>query len=120
MSELKAVDNTELDTAMEEAETAEVAYTHKFSKPWTWEGKTYEELHFDFDGLTGIDCIKIERELRTKGTNVVAREFDLQYQACYAARACKEGIGSDVVCAMPARDFNKICNMVRSFLLNVG
>ena len=35
------------------------AYTHKLKKPFTWEGRKVEELHFDWGGLTGRDYTAI-------------------------------------------------------------
>ena len=32
-------------------------YTHRLKKPFTFDGKTVEEMHFDFDSLTGADTI---------------------------------------------------------------
>ncbi len=102
-----------------EATTAEV-YTHSFAKPFTYEGRTFKELHFDFDSVNGYGCLSIEQELRAHGITVPVREFSCEYQVRFAARACTDKVGSDVLMALPARDFNRICNMVRSFLLQSG
>ena len=52
---------TEKELASVEAEVKQGtgSYTHTFSKPFTYEGKTYERLTFDFDKLTGNDCLAI-------------------------------------------------------------
>lgn len=32
-------------------------YTLKLKKPFTYEGQTFDELNFDFEGLTGDDAL---------------------------------------------------------------
>lgn len=90
-------------------------YKHKFDPPWEHEGKTYEEMEFNFDGLTGRDLLNIEEEMKGAGSSTIIPEFDKAYQYRVAARAAK--IGSDVVEMMPARDFTRITNRSRSFLM---
>lgn len=109
-----------LDAAEKEAAESSDIYTHTLSKPFTYEGKTYTEMRFDFDSVNGYGCIAIEQELRSQGIAVPVREFSCEYQVRFAARACTEKIASDVLMALPARDFNRICNQVRSFLLRSG
>ena len=47
------IDKKEWDEAEAEAQQGADVYTHKFAKPFSYEGKTYEELTFDFGKLTG-------------------------------------------------------------------
>lgn len=95
-------------------------YTHRFSKPFTFEEKTYKELSFDFEGLTGADSLSIENELASLGKVVVSPEFSGEYLIRLAVRACQEKIGADVFAAMPLRDYNKIRGKARSFLMNAA
>ena len=92
------------------------SYTYVFSKPFTYEGKTYEELTFDFDKLTGKDVLAIMRELRLRNITVASRAFDLDYQIRYAVRCCREKIGTDVLAALPVTDFDHIVNKTQRFL----
>lgn len=106
-----------VDAAEEQDETSTGVYVHKFKKPFTYEGKTYEELTFDFEGMTGRDAAAIENELRAKGHTVLVAAFDGEYLVRMCAKACTEKIGFDTIEAMSIRDYNKIRNAARGFLL---
>lgn len=123
MSEdIKKVDNgtikgDELDAAMAEAENADGGYTHKFKKPFLWQGKEYSMLHFDFEGLTGGDMIAIEKELAiTEGVTVIAPTMSGPFLMAMSAKAA--GIGYDTMLAMPIYEANRIRAKARSFLLS--
>lgn len=90
-------------------------YVHVFRKPFKWEGKTYGQLTFDFDSLTGRDTLSIERELNAKNIFTVVRSLNVEFQIRAASRACTETLGTDAFEAMPIRDFEKIMNHVRGF-----
>lgn len=90
----------------------------EFQRPFTFEGKTYESLSFDFGGLTGSDGLAVENELTMLGKTVAIRELSSEYQIRIAARACTESISADMLRAMPLRDCNRVLNKVRGFLLN--
>lgn len=92
-------------------------YVHEFTKPYEWEGKTYEKLTFDFSKLRGKDVLAIMREIRMAGITVASRTFDVEYQYRYAAKCCDPKIGSDVIAGLPAQDFERICTRVQRFLL---
>ena len=93
-------------------------YTHTFKKPFEYEGKTYEELTFDFGRLKGRDMVAIENEMQGASEYALAPEISTSFQSKMAARAA--GIGSDVLEAMPLKDFNKITGAARRFLLDSG
>lgn len=93
-------------------------YTHTFKKPFEYEGKTYEELTFDFEHLKGRDMVAIENEMQGASEYALAPEISTSFQSKMAARAA--GIGSDVLEAMPLKDFNKITGAARRFLLDSG
>lgn len=107
----------ELDVAMEEAKNAEGGYTHKFKKPFLWQGKEYTTMHFDFEGLTGGNMIAIEKELAiTEGVTVIAPTMSGPFLMAMAAKAA--GIGYDMMMAMPIFDANKIRAKARNFLMS--
>lgn len=128
-----AVQDTELEeTARQAAEEEKKArsepklteYTHRFSAPFSWNGQSYDALHFDFRHLTGADCMAAEQEVNARGTTLVTDAFCLPYLCAIAARACTERDGrgfapidSDAIGAMPLPDFRKITGRVRAFLL---
>lgn len=93
-------------------------YTHKFKRPFTYEGKTYEEMTFNFERLTGRDMIAVETEMQMNNEYALAAEISQRAQAKIAARAA--GVGSDVIEAMPLNDFNRITSAARDFLLDSG
>ena len=93
-------------------------YTHVFKKPFEYEGKTYSELTFNFERLTGKDMVSIETEMQMNNKYALAPEISRSFQAMMAAKAA--GIGSDVLEAMPIKDFNRITNAARGFLIDTG
>ena len=105
-----------IDDALNE-ETGESSKTIKLKKPFEWQGKTYTELHFDFDALTGRDSERIERECSAQGVSVVVAGITPAYNLRVAANACIEPLGIDAFYAMPLKDYNKINAAARNFLL---
>ncbi len=114
------IDEDEFAEAERQAAESADAYTHVFQKPFTYDGKTYHELRFDFASLTGRDALDIEAEMASFGKFVVAEEFNSEYLIRYAAKSCNEKIGSDAFELMPAKEFKQIKSAVRSFLMAAG
>ena len=100
----------------EEAEGATDSYTHKFKRPFSYMGKTFSELRFDWDSLTGQDSLDISNELQVRGVTVIVKTLSDPYLSCMAAKACTEQIGSDAFALMKLKDFNKILGSARAFL----
>jgi len=111
------IDADEFAVAEKEAEQSAYTYTHKFRKPYEYEGKTYEELKFDWGKLTGKDGLAIENEMQQIGKAVIVPTFSGEYLIRFAARACMVPVGADAFENMPISDFNKIRSAARSFLL---
>ena len=105
-----AVATEEKKTNVTESDTDGLNYTHVFKKPFEFEGKTYDKLTFDFEGLLGSDMIAVENEMAAVGEYVLSPEM--------AARAA--GVGSDLIEHLPIRDFGKIKNKSRDFLVTTG
>lgn len=125
-----AINQTEFEAAEAEAKEPQAdvsTYTHKFKKPVTIEGYTFEELTFDFGTLTGADSLAIEDELQALNKPVIVPTFSGQYLTRVAARACttmlttpdgkSRRVGADVIMALPISDYNRIRSKARSFLL---
>ena len=91
---------------------------YNLSKPFEWEGKTYTKLNLDFERLTGVDMIAIENEMAAVGEYALSPEISTSYLSKLAARAA--GVGNDVIEHMPIRDFAKVKNRSRDFLLSTG
>ena len=114
------IDEAEIEAAMADEGNGRDVYVHRFSRPFEWEGKSYETLTFDFAALTGRDSLAIEAELLAMGKPVAVREIVGEYQVRAAVRACREKLGVDALEAMPLKDCNRILNAARNFLLAAG
>ncbi len=93
-------------------------YKHIFEKPYTYEDKVYKELVFDFEKLKGTDLVAIENEMAAVGEYALSPEISTSFLYRLAARAA--GVGSDVIENLPIRDFGKIKNKSRDFLISTG
>ena len=106
------------------AEPRLTVYNHKFQEPFSWNGKSYEKLTFNFAGLTGADSMAAEQEVNARGVTLVTDAFCLPYLCAMAARACTERdsrgfapIDSEALGAMPLPEFRLITGRARAFLL---
>lgn len=102
-------------------------YTHNFKKPFSYAGKTFDTLTFNWEGLTGNDSLAIENEILSKGKTLVVPAYTGEYLTGMAARACTERdekgarvVGTDTIRALPLGDFQTICGRARTFLLRAG
>lgn len=102
------------DEAVETEETG--AYVHVFKRPFEYQGKTYDQLTFDFDSLTGRDHLAIENEMQAMGKLLLNEKFSGEFMIRAAARACTEKIGYDAFELMPFREYSKIRSEIRSFI----
>lgn len=121
----RPADNAETVERVNTAQAAEQltegdtgVYTHVFKKPFEYAGVTYTALTFDFERLTGRDMVSIETEMQMNNEYALAPEISRSFQAKMAAKAA--GIGSDVMDALPIKDFNRITNAARGFLIDTG
>ena len=93
-------------------------YIHKFEKPYTYEDKTYTEMTFNFENLRGTDLVAIENEMAAVGQYAISPEISTAFLYRLAARAA--GVGSDVIESLPIKEFGKIKNKSRDFLIDTG
>ena len=121
----RPADNAETVERVNTAQAAEQltegdtgVYTHVFKKPFEYAGVTYTALTFDFERLTGRDMVSIETKMQMNNEYALAPEISRSFQAKMAAKAA--GIGSDVMDALPIKDFNRITNAARGFLIDTG
>lgn len=96
----------------------EGAYVLTLVKPYTYEDRTYDRFVFDFEKLVGDDLINIENEMAAMGEVVLAPETSTSFLTRMAARAA--GVGSDVIAAMPVREFINVKNIAQNFLTGMG
>ncbi|GFI27757.1 hypothetical protein IMSAGC012_02886 [Lachnospiraceae bacterium] len=125
MEDIKKTENGQAAEETKEAvkvvtdsDTPEGAYVHEFTKPYTFEEKTYTKLVFDFEKLIGDDLVAIENEMAAVGEYALSPEISTSFLYRLAAKAA--GVGSDVIAHMPIRDFGKIKNKSRDFLISTG
>jgi len=118
------VDEAEYEAAVQEAENSQDTYVHTFSKPFTFEGESFDSLTFDFSKLTANDSLAIEAELAAQGQVLITPEFSGEYLIRMAMRACtvrrNDGrkLGIDAFRTLPMAAYVRIRGRARSFLLH--
>ena len=104
-------------------------YTHKLQRPFTWEGRRVEELHFDWGSLTGQDYVAVEDTLLRRGVTLVMPEYTGGFLCGMAVRACtdvdkdKGGarfVDEGFLQGLPLREYKAILGRARGFLLRQG
>ncbi|MCL2107814.1 MAG: hypothetical protein FWH20_00520 [Oscillospiraceae bacterium] len=105
------------NTAAENTDNPGV-YSHKFDKPFEYEGESYSVINFKFNKLTGEDLLNIEKEMQDSGEFLLSLETSRGFLHRMASKA--SGVGSDTLRALPLNEFNKIANAGRRFLLTSG
>ena len=93
-------------------------YTHTFKAPVEINGEKHKALTFYFEKLTGEDVEAIEEELQDKNKYVLTPEVSSVFQTMLAARAA--GVGADEIRRLKIKDYMKIKNQARSFLIESG
>lgn len=93
-------------------------YIHNFKKPFKYEDKKYSSVNFYFGKLTGGQMLEIESEMQANNEFAIDPLLSRNFLSKMASKA--SGIPSDVLEAMPARDFIQITNAARNFLANSG
>lgn len=101
-----------------------ITYTHRFEKPFTHAKRTVEELHFDFDLLTGRDYTAIEDEMSRAGRTLIVPEYSAFFLEGALVRACtdrdEKGIrvlSADFMGALPIREYKALIGRARAFFL---
>lgn len=86
----------------------------KLKKPFEYCGKTYEEITFDFDNLTGKDMLAVEREVNLASEFFLVPETSPNFCGKLAARAA--GLSSDVIENLPIKEFKRAKEAAQNFL----
>lgn len=87
---------------------------HKFSKPYSFDGDSFEKIDLDLDALTGDDMLTAEREFTAAGGFGAMMETSKGYLAILAAKAAK--VPAEFINGLPAKEFSKITLAVQTFL----
>lgn len=85
--------------------------------PFSYEGKTYETLTFDWQKLTGKDFAQVEREMKMTNRLLAIEAYDGDFLMLLAVRACREGISEQALQALPLYYYRLIRAASRDFLL---
>ena len=87
----------------------------KLAKAIQHKGQAIEVLDMPLEDLTGNDLIEVEKQLMQSGEVPVVTDFNRVYLISIAARASH--IPVEVLKFSSARDFTRITNEVRNFLI---
>ncbi|MCC8156359.1 MAG: phage tail assembly protein [Oscillospiraceae bacterium] len=109
-------DTTKAAETAEMTEATETGYTLTLSAPLEVNGRTYDELHFDFDSLRGRDMVAIEQELNAQNVMVLVAKLSTPFLLRCAARASREKIGIAGLNDLTLRDFNAVVTEAKNFL----
>ncbi len=136
MKDKKVLDMAGIEEDARAAEQAEAearaeedvgCYIHTFQKPFVWKDTAYTELRFQWDVLTGKDYLAVAGELERLNRMLIAPQFDGNFLAGIAARACTERdekgkrvLSTEAIRSMPIRDFQTIIGSARSFFLRAA
>lgn len=90
-------------------------YIYKFKAPYTWEGKTYTEIKFNFGILSGVDMKEAERDLSEEGRIIFSPLYSDSYLLNLAARAAD--VHPSVIENMPIRAAIAIRERARRFFM---
>lgn len=108
----------DFNEAKQQQDVKSLNYTHKFEKPVEILGKKYSTITFYFENLTGDDVEIVELELQLRNIVVLSAEVSSAFQSAIAARAAK--MPADEIRRLPLRDYMRIKNAARNFLVAVG
>lgn len=85
-----------------------------FDKPYEFEGKTYEKIEFDLDGLKGSDISAVKKQFAAAGNFSVIPALDSDFCAMLLARITRQPL--EFFLELPAKDYNKLTQQVGNFL----
>jgi len=88
---------------------------YTFSKPFEFEGKTYEFIEYDLNGLKGSDIAKVKREFNKAGNFSVIPAMDSEFCALILAKVAK--LPLEFFNELPAKDYCSLTQEVGNFLM---
>lgn len=100
-------------TTVAENEDQELDTLVRFSRPYSFEGETYEEINLSgLETVTAGDIIRVNNLLK-KGHDLVP-ELSMQFACHMAARVSHKPV--EFFTRLPARDGMKVKNVVTGFI----
>lgn len=88
---------------------------HEFEKPFEFEGKTYEQIEFDLEGLKGSDISEAKKRFVKAGNYAVLPAMDSDFCAILLARLCR--LPDEFFEQLPAREYCALTQKVSNFLM---
>jgi hypothetical protein len=88
---------------------------YEFDKPYEFEGKTYNKLEFDLEGMTGADFAAAKRAFAKSGSFAAVPTADSEFCAVLLARLVKQPI--EFFEGLPVKDYCALTQSVSNFLL---
>ncbi len=93
-------------------------YVLTFSRPFTFEGETYETLVFEFEKINGRKLMQLADRLNVNDLQAPVKAMNMRFQAAVCAEAA--GVPIQLIEELPGREFGKVTIMAQSFLLGMG
>lgn len=112
------VKEKEIDTVEVKVEKMPEGYV-KFSKPFAFEGAEYKGVQLELGKIRGRDLEVAEARFVSENPEAAAvtpmKDLSKGYQAIIASMA--SNLPVELFRALPANDYNKVCQKVQVFLL---
>lgn len=89
---------------------------YTFSKPYEFEGETYESIEFDLESLKGSDISAAKKTFSAAGGFSPLPATDSDFCALILARLTKKPV--EFFNDMPAKDYCNLTQQVSNFLLS--
>ena len=86
-----------------------------FSKPYEFEGKTFNDIDLALDSLKGSDISAVKKQFAAGGNFAVFPTVDTDFCILLAARLAKQPV--EFFNEMPAPDYCSIAQQVSNFLI---
>lgn len=88
---------------------------YTFTKPYEFEGKTYNELEFDLEGMKGSDFAEAKKQFAKMGNFAAVPSADSEFCAVLLSRLAK--VPLEFFEGLPVKDYCALTQSVSNFLL---
>lgn len=89
---------------------------HVFSKPYEFEGETYEEFEIDLESLKGSDIAKIKKSWSAAGNFSALPVTDSEFCVMVLAKVTKKPL--EFFEELPANEYCQMTQNVTNFLMS--
>lgn len=88
---------------------------YKFEKPYNFEGKEYNELKFDLEGMKGADFAAAKKQFAKMGNFAAVPSADSEFCAVLLSRLAN--VPLEFFEGLPVKDYCALTQSVSNFLL---